>query len=198
MLARAVLDELAFAFDAYRLASCVEVGVAVPSVTGEVDGGAAAALDAAMALVDGFVPGRVASVDGPEIVEDGLLIVLNGADHIVGVALEQAARGVVLGVHRIDGDGTPGEVEAVRELAARRGSRCSCCRPRPVPGSGPSHVRPPRPSSGAPFRSASRRRAHPCRPWRPGRGRCRAGRSTGRWRCPASRAEGRRGCCGRW
>ena len=60
----------------------------------------------AMALVEVFVPGCVAPVDGPAVIEDGLLVVLDSA------ALDQAARSFVLGVHRIDGDDTPGEVEA--------------------------------------------------------------------------------------
>ena len=63
----------------------------------------------------------------------------------------------------------------------------SWSRPRPVRGPCRSCARAPRPSSAVPLRSASRRRAGPCRPWRPGRARCRAGR-TGRSRCPGSRS----------
>ncbi len=40
--------------------------------------------------------GASAPVDGPEVVEDGLLVVLDGAEHIVGAALEQAARSLQL------------------------------------------------------------------------------------------------------
>ena len=93
--------------------------VAVPFGAGEVDGGTAAALDAAMALVDGFVPGRVAEVDRLEVFEDGFLIVLDGADHVVGAAPEQAARRLVLRVHRIDGDNAACEVR-IRVLESSR------------------------------------------------------------------------------
>ena len=70
-----------------------------------------------MALVDGFVPGRVAEVDRLEVFEDGLLIVLHRAEHVVGAAPEQAARGLVLGVHGVHGDDPACEVEAAGELA---------------------------------------------------------------------------------
>ena len=69
------VEDLALAFDAHRLASPVQVGVAVPLGSGEVDNGAAPALDAAMVLVEGFVPGRIAEVDRGEVFEDGFLIV---------------------------------------------------------------------------------------------------------------------------
>ena len=101
--ARGGFEDLALAFDAHRLAATVEV-----------DDGAASALDAAMALVHGFVPRRVAEVDGSEVVEDGGLVV---AEHVVGAVVEQAVRGLLLGVHRIGGDDTPGEVEAAGEFA---------------------------------------------------------------------------------
>ena len=78
--ALAGLEDLAPAFDAHRLAATVEIGVAVPIGNGEVDDGAPATLDAAMALVDGPGPGRIAEVDCLKVFEDGLLIVLDGAD----------------------------------------------------------------------------------------------------------------------
>ena len=64
--AGAGFEDLALAFDAHRLATTIEVGATVPFGAGEIDDGAAAALDPAMALVGGFVPGRVAPADGPE------------------------------------------------------------------------------------------------------------------------------------
>ncbi len=73
-----------------------------------------------MSLVDGFVPGRVAEVDRLEVFEDGFLIVLDGAEHVVGAAPEQAARGLVLGVHGIEGDDAACEVEAAGEFAHGR------------------------------------------------------------------------------
>ena len=115
--ARAVFDDLALTFDAHRLATSVELGVAVPGGGGEVDSLAASALDAAMGLVERFVPWCVAEVDCPEVVEHRRLVVLDRGEHIVGVALvEQAARGVVLCVHGVEGDGAPGEVETVGQV----------------------------------------------------------------------------------
>ena len=118
--ALAGLEDLAFALDAHGLASPVEVGVAVPLGSGEVDDGAASALDAAMALVDGFVPERIAEVDRLEVFEDHLLVVLDRAHHVVGATPEQAARGLVLSVHRVHGDDPACEVEAAGEFAHGR------------------------------------------------------------------------------
>ncbi len=92
-----VLEDLALAFGVHRLAATVEFGVAVPFGSGEVDDGAPATIDATnKARVGGFVPGRFAEVDRLEVFEDRLVIVLDGAEHVVG-----AVRGFILGVHRI-------------------------------------------------------------------------------------------------
>ena len=53
-----------------------------------------------MALVHGLVRGGVFEVHGPEVFEDGLLVVLDG-DHVVGASLAKAAHGLVLGMQGI-------------------------------------------------------------------------------------------------
>ena len=73
-----------------------------------------------MALVDGFVPERIAEVDRLEVFEDHLLVVLDRAHHVVGATPEQAARGLVLSVHRVHGDDPACEVEAAGEFAHGR------------------------------------------------------------------------------
>ena len=103
-----------------------------------------------MALVDGFVPGRVAEVDRLEVFEDGFLIVLDGADHVVGAAPEQAARRLVLGVHRIDGDNAACEVEAAGELAYGRDFVALAVDLHLPEDACRSRVPPPRPSSRRP------------------------------------------------
>ena len=72
-----------------------------------------------MALVHGLMTWGVCEVDGPEVFEDGLLVVLDG-DHIVGASPAQAAHGLVLGMEGIDGDDAAGEVEALGEFAHGR------------------------------------------------------------------------------
>ena len=52
---------------------------------------------------------------------NGRLIVLHGRDHVVGLAVfGQAARGLVLGMHGVDGDDAAAEVELSRQLPHRR------------------------------------------------------------------------------
>ena len=53
--------------------------------------------------------------------EGGGALVLDGADHVVGAAPEQAARRLVLGVHRIDGDNAACEVEVDDDVARQAG-----------------------------------------------------------------------------
>ena len=178
--ALAVLEALAFALDADRLAASVEVDEAVPFGAGDVDGGAAAALDPAMALVEGLEPRRLAPVDLLEVFEDGRLVVLDRGDHVVGVArLEQAARGLLLGMHRVDGDGASGELEARGQVAHGRdlvGLPADLHLPQDQAGAVldcRDHHPPPAPWS------APTRRARPCRPWPPGPDRRCAGWSTG-------------------
>ena len=72
-------------------------------------------------------------------------------------------RAVAGRAHRVPGGDAAGGVKAGGERARRR---CSLRRPRPAGAPCRSRARPPRPASAVPPRSASRRRADPCRPWR--------------------------------
>ena len=196
------LEDLAFAVDAQRLAATVEVGVAVPFGTGEVDDGAASVFDAAMALVDGLVPGCVAPVDRLEVFVHRRLVVLDGGHQVIGVALiDQIVCGLLLGMQCIDGDDTPGEVETAGECAHGR-DFIALAVDLELSEDQTRAVFERRDHHPAPLLSLlARRRANPCHhchPWQPGRARSRAGRPTCRWRCPGFRAVARRGCCGRW
>ena len=72
--------------------AAMEVRVAVPFGVPEVDGGTAAALDAAHGPCRRFrARARRSKSIAFEVFEDGFLIVLDGADHVVGAAPEQAA-----------------------------------------------------------------------------------------------------------
>ncbi len=110
------LADLAFALDAEGLAATVESRVAVPLGAGDVDHGTAAALDAPVPLVEGFERGRALEVDGLEVIEHGLLVVLDRRDDVVGAAFEQPPRGLVLSVHRVQGDDAAGDVDAAGEV----------------------------------------------------------------------------------
>ncbi len=115
------LAGIAFAFDADRLLASVEAGIAVPAGVAEVLDPVAAAVDAAMPLVEGFAGGGMAEEHGLQVVQHGRLVGLDGGDQVVRTAVvEQAARRLVLGVQRVESDDAPGEVQLVRQLAHRR------------------------------------------------------------------------------
>ena len=78
-----VLEDLALALDADGLAETVEVGVTVPLGSGAVEHGTMAAFDASVSLLDGLERGRVGEVDGLEVVEEGLLVLLDRSDGMV-------------------------------------------------------------------------------------------------------------------
>ena len=80
--ALAGLEDLAL--DALGLATAVESGVAVPLGSGEVDHGTVAALDAPVSILETLERRRVAEADGLEFVEDGLLVLLDRSDDMVG------------------------------------------------------------------------------------------------------------------
>lgn len=55
--------------------------------------------------------GGAGEIDGPEVFEDALMVVLDG-DHVVRASPEEAVRGFALSMQGIYGDDTVGEVEA--------------------------------------------------------------------------------------
>ena len=102
------LEDMPLAFDAERLPASVEAGIAIPCGVAEVFDPVAAAVAAAMPLVEGFAREGAVEVHGPQVGQHGRLVVLDGGDHVVRAAVvEQAApalgllRGVadILAIH---------------------------------------------------------------------------------------------------
>ena len=107
-------DHMPLALDAEGLPAAVQGSIAVPLRVAEVLGPVAAAVDAAMLLVDGLEHGAGAEVHGAQVGQHRSLVVLDGCDRIVGAAVpEQAARCHPLGVHGVRGDDAPGDIRQV-------------------------------------------------------------------------------------